>query len=43
MVAEINDKNIWMLDDLRALLEGTTEIDFSIESKDERHQWMWQS
>ncbi len=40
MVTYMNDKKIQTLDDVRAFLEGTTEIEFSIEGKDERYRWI---
>lgn len=33
----MNDKKIQTLDDVRVFLEGATEIEFSIENKDERY------
>ena len=39
----MNDKKIQTLDDIRAFLKGTTDIDFSIEGKDERCQWVRQT
>jgi len=43
MVTYMNDKKIQTLDDIRAFLKGTTEIEFSIEGKDERYQWIRQT
>jgi len=40
MVTYMSDKKIQTLDDVRAFLEGTTEIDFSIEMKGECYQWI---
>ncbi len=40
MVTYMNDKKIQTLDDVRAFLKGTTEIEFSIESKVERYRWI---
>ncbi|MCU7896619.1 MAG: integrase, partial [Candidatus Thiodiazotropha sp. (ex Lucinoma aequizonata)] len=36
----MNDKKIQTLDEVRAFLDGTTDIEFSIEGKDERYQWI---
>ncbi|RLJ21528.1 integrase, partial [bacterium endosymbiont of Escarpia laminata] len=36
----MNDKKIQTLDDIRAFLEGTAEIEFAIEGKDERYRWI---
>ncbi len=43
MVTYMNDKKIQTLDDVRAFLEGTTEIEFSIVGKDERSRWIRQN
>ncbi len=43
MVTYMNDKKIQSLDDVRAFLKGTTEIEFSIEGKDERYRWIRQT
>jgi len=43
MVTYMNDKKIQTLDDIRVFLKGTTDIDFSIEGKDERYQWIRQT
>ncbi|MCU7879259.1 MAG: hypothetical protein KZQ60_00725 [Candidatus Thiodiazotropha sp. (ex Lucinoma aequizonata)] len=40
MVTYMNDKKIQTLDEVRAFLDETTDIEFSIESKDERYQWI---
>ncbi len=40
MVTYMNDKKIQTLDDVRTFLEGTTEIEFSIEGKDECYRWI---
>jgi transposase InsO family protein len=40
MVTYMNDKKIRTLDDIRAFLQGTSEIEFSIEDKDERYRWI---
>ena len=40
MVTYMNDKKIQTLDDVRAFLNGTTEIEFSIAGKDERYRWI---
>ncbi|MCU7895303.1 MAG: integrase, partial [Candidatus Thiodiazotropha sp. (ex Lucinoma aequizonata)] len=40
MVTYMNDKKIQTLDEVRAFLDGTTDIEFSIEGKDERYQWI---
>jgi len=37
MVTYMSDKKIQTLDDVCAFLEGTTDIDFSIERKDESY------
>ncbi|MCU7904715.1 MAG: hypothetical protein KZQ76_02465 [Candidatus Thiodiazotropha sp. (ex Epidulcina cf. delphinae)] len=36
----MNDKKIKTLDNVHAFLEGTAEIDFSIEDKDECYCWI---
>ena len=36
MVTYMNDKKIRSLEDVRAFLAGTTQMEFSIECKDER-------
>jgi hypothetical protein len=43
MVTYMNDKKIRTLDDIRAFLKGTPDIDFSIEGKDERYRWIRQT
>ncbi len=43
MVTYMNDKKIKTLDDIRAFLEGTMDIEFSIEDKDERYRWIEQT
>ncbi|MCU7880679.1 MAG: hypothetical protein KZQ60_09210 [Candidatus Thiodiazotropha sp. (ex Lucinoma aequizonata)] len=40
MVTYMNDKKIQTLDKVRAFLDGTTDIEFSIEGKEERYQWI---
>ncbi len=40
MVTYMNDKKIQTLDDVRAFLDGTMEIEFYIEGKDERYRWI---
>ena len=40
MVTYMNDKKIQSLEDVRAFLNGTTEIEFSIAGKDERYRWI---
>ncbi len=43
MVTYMNEKMIKTLDDIRAFLEGTLDIEFSIEDKDERYRWIQQT
>jgi len=43
MVTYMNDKKIRTLDDVRAFLAGTNEIEFSIAGKDARYQWIEQT
>jgi len=43
MVTYMNDQNIQTLDDVRAFLEGATEIEFAIQDKDEGYQWIRQT
>ena len=40
MVTYMNDKKIQSLEDIRAFLEGTVDIEFSIEDKDDRYCWI---
>ncbi|MCU7898786.1 MAG: hypothetical protein KZQ71_17625, partial [Candidatus Thiodiazotropha sp. (ex Lucinoma aequizonata)] len=40
MVTYMNDKKIQTLNEVRAFLDGTTDIEFSIKGKDERYQWI---
>lgn len=40
MVTYMNDKKIQTLDDIRRFLDGTVEIEFSIEDKAARYQWI---
>ncbi|MCU7901374.1 MAG: hypothetical protein KZQ66_04675 [Candidatus Thiodiazotropha sp. (ex Lucinoma aequizonata)] len=40
MVTYMNDKKIQTLDEVPAFLDGTTDIEFFIEGKDERYQWI---
>ncbi len=40
MVTYMNDKKIQTLNDVRAFLEGTTEVEFSIADKTERYRWI---
>lgn len=40
MVTYMNDKKIQTLDEIRAFLEGTVEVEFSITNKDERYRWI---
>jgi transposase InsO family protein len=43
MVTYMNDRKIQTLDDIRAFLAGTTELELSIEGKDERYRWIEQT
>ena len=43
MVTYMNDRKIQTLDDVRAFLAGTTELELSIEGKDERYRWIEQT
>ena len=43
MVTYMNDKKIRSMEDVRAFLAGTNQMEFSIEGKDERYRWMEQS
>lgn len=43
MVTYMNDSKIRTLEDIQAFLNGTTEIDFSIQDKDERYRWIEQT
>jgi len=43
MVTYMNDKRIETLDDVRAFLAGTTQIEFSIEGKAARYRWIEQT
>ena len=43
MVTYMNDKKIQSLEDVRAFLAGTTQMEFSIEGKDERYRWIEQT
>ena len=40
MMTFMNDKQIKTLDDVRDFLEGTAEVEFSIEDKAERYRWI---
>jgi len=40
MVIYMSDKKIETVDDIRAFLEGTVEVEFSITEKNARYQWM---
>ena len=40
MVTYMNDSKIRSLRDIRAFLDGTGDIDFAIEDKDQRYQWI---
>ncbi len=40
MVTYMNDQRIRTLDDVRSFLEGTAEVEFSIENRDERYRWI---
>ncbi len=40
MVTYMNNQKTQNLDNIRALLEGTTEVQSSIEGKDERYRWI---
>ena len=39
MVIYMSDKKIATLDDIRAFLEGTVEVEFSIADKEACYQW----
>ena len=43
MVIYMSDKKIETVDDIRAFLEGTVEVEFSIAEKDACYQWMQHS
>ncbi len=43
MVTYMNDKKIRSLEDIRAFLAGTTQMEFSIKGKDERYRWIEQT
>ena len=43
MVTYMNDQKIRSLDDVRAFLAGTTQMEFSIEGNDERYRWIEQT
>jgi len=43
MVTYMNDKKIRSLEDIRAFLMGSTQMEFSIEGKDERYRWIEQT
>ncbi len=43
MVTYMNDKKIETLDDVRAFLAGTAQIEFSIEGKEARYRWIEQT
>ena len=43
MVTYMSDRKIQTLDDIRAFLAGTTEVELSIEGKDERYRWIEQT
>ncbi len=43
MVTYMNDKKIRSLKDIRAFLTGSTQMEFSIEGKDERYRWIEQT
>jgi len=43
MVTYMNDRKIQTLDDIRAFLAGTTELELSIEGKEERYRWIEQT
>ena len=40
MVTYMNDRKIRSLEDVRAFLAGSTQMEFSIEGKDERYRWI---
>ena len=43
MVTYMNDKKIRSVEDVRAFLAGSTEMEFSITDKDERYRWIEQT
>ena len=43
MVTYMNDKQIQSLEEIRAFLAGTTQMEFSIEGKDQRYRWIEQT
>ncbi len=43
MVTHMNDKKIRSLEDVRTFLAGTTEMEFSIQGKDESYRWIEQT
>ena len=43
MVTYMNDQKIRSLEQVRAFLEGSTQMEFSIQGKDERYRWLEQT
>lgn len=43
MVTYMNEKKLQSLEDVRAFVAGTMEVEFSIEDKDERYRWIEQT
>ena len=40
MVTYMNDNKLQTLDDIRRFLDGTVEVEFSIQNKSERYRWI---
>ena len=36
----MNDNKLQTLDDIRRFLDGTVEVEFSIQNKSERYRWI---
>ena len=43
MVTYMNDKKLQSLEDVRIFLAGTLEVEFSIQGKDARYDWIEQT